>query len=108
MPLLHSLALILHGDQIAEFGRTVEAILLGRNRVKAASIIRLDMDKLAAETVRSGYQLDRLAQATLAKAFRGELAPQDPNDEPASALLERLRAEPGERKMKRRGRSAKS
>jgi type I restriction enzyme S subunit len=23
----------------------------------------------------------------LAKAFRGELAPQDPNDEPASALL---------------------
>ncbi len=29
----------------------------------------------------------------LAKAFRGELVPQDPNDEPASVLLERIRAE---------------
>jgi hypothetical protein len=27
----------------------------------------------------------------LARAFRGELMPQDPNDEPASALLERIR-----------------
>jgi type I restriction enzyme, S subunit len=36
---------------------------------------------------------DRLEQATLAKAFRGELVPQDPNDEPAAALLERIRAE---------------
>lgn len=32
-------------------------------------------------------------QSILAKAFRGELVPQDPNDEPASALLERIRAE---------------
>jgi type I restriction enzyme S subunit len=38
-------------------------------------------------------RLGVLDQATLAKAFRGELVPQDPNDEPASVLLERLRAE---------------
>lgn len=37
--------------------------------------------------------LDRLDQAILAKAFRGELVPQDAADEPASVLLERLRAE---------------
>ncbi|WP_437290100.1 restriction endonuclease subunit S [Sorangium sp. So ce406] len=37
--------------------------------------------------------LGDLSRAILAKAFRGELVPQDPNDEPASALLERLRAE---------------
>jgi hypothetical protein len=37
--------------------------------------------------------IDHLDQAVLAKAFRGELVPQDPNDEPASALLERIRAQ---------------
>jgi type I restriction enzyme S subunit len=35
--------------------------------------------------------LDHLDQSILAKAFRGELVPQDPNDEPASALLARIR-----------------
>jgi type I restriction enzyme S subunit len=37
--------------------------------------------------------LNKLNQSILAKAFRGELVPQDPNDEPASVLLERIRAE---------------
>jgi type I restriction enzyme, S subunit len=36
--------------------------------------------------------VDRLTPALLAKAFRGELVPQDPNDEPASVLLQRIRA----------------
>jgi type I restriction enzyme S subunit len=43
--------------------------------------------------------LDHLDQSILAKAFHGELVPQDPNDEPASALLARIReqrAEQGE------------
>ena len=31
--------------------------------------------------------------AVLAKAFRGESVPQDPNDEPAEKLLERIRKE---------------
>ena len=35
-------------------------------------------------------QCDKLDQATLAKAFRGELVPQAPDDEPASELLERV------------------
>jgi type I restriction enzyme S subunit len=34
-----------------------------------------------------------LRQSLLERAFLGELVPQDPNDEPASVLLERIRAE---------------
>jgi type I restriction enzyme, S subunit len=37
--------------------------------------------------------LERLDRSILAKAFRGELVPQDPNDEPAAVLLDRIRAE---------------
>ena len=36
---------------------------------------------------------DALRQAILKKAFAGQLVPQDPNDEPATILLERIRAE---------------
>ena len=37
-------------------------------------------------------EVEHLTPATLGKAFRGELVPQAPNDEPASMLLERVRA----------------
>jgi len=36
---------------------------------------------------------ERLRQAILKRAFAGRLVPQEPNDEPASVLLERIRAE---------------
>ena len=36
---------------------------------------------------------ERLRQSILKRAFEGRLVPQDPNDEPASVLLERIRAE---------------
>lgn len=43
-------------------------------------------------------------QNILRAAFAGELVPQDPNDEPASALLERIRAERNAQVNKPRGR----
>ena len=38
-------------------------------------------------------RVEQLTPAVLAKAFRGELVPQDPEDEPASVLLERTRVQ---------------
>jgi type I restriction enzyme S subunit len=49
-------------------------------------------DQLEARLNAARKIVDRLTPALLAKAFRGELVPQDPNDEPASVLLERLAA----------------
>lgn len=50
-------------------------------------------DRLEARYQAARTQVDRLTPALLTKAFRGELVPQDPNDEPASVLLERIRAQ---------------
>ena len=49
-------------------------------------------NQLEARLTAARKVVDRLTPALLAKAFRGELVPQDPNDEPASLLLERIRA----------------
>lgn len=38
-------------------------------------------------------QIEALERAILTRAFRGELVPQDPANEPASVLMERIRAE---------------
>ena len=38
-------------------------------------------------------QAETLRRATLMKAFTGQLVPQDPNDEPATILLKRIKAE---------------
>ena len=50
-------------------------------------------DRLEARLALAQTAATRLTPALLAKAFRGELVPQDPNDEPAAELLRRLQAE---------------
>jgi type I restriction enzyme S subunit len=57
-------------------------------------------DRIEARLTAARAQVERLTPATLSKAFRGDLVPQDPNDEPASKLLERLEA-PAQLKSKR-------
>jgi len=72
-----------------------------------AAFIRID--RLASEATSARKLIDRLDQAVLAKAFRGELVPQDPDDEPASVLLDRIRATRGAApKAKRRRKAIRS
>jgi type I restriction enzyme S subunit len=55
---------------------------------------RLSVIDAIEDEVEAGLQrAARLRQAILKRAFEGRLVPQDPSDEPASVLLERIRAE---------------
>lgn len=75
---LRTLPLELPGkEEQAEIVRRVETLFAFADRLEA----RLQTAQTATE---------RLTPALLAKAFRGELVPQDPNEEPACELLKRL------------------
>lgn len=59
-------------------------------------------DEIEARYKKAKEYVDKLSQSILAKAFRGELVPQDPNDEPAEKLLERIKAEKEKEEKKKK------
>lgn len=61
-------------------------------------------DQLEAKVASAKVRIDNLTQSILAKGFRGELVPQDPNDEPASVLLQHILAQRAAQPNMRRGR----
>jgi hypothetical protein len=63
-----------------------EIVLKIKSLFKVADLIQQQYQQTKGAT-------DQLDQSILAEAFRGALVPQDPNDEPASVLLERIRTE---------------
>lgn len=68
------------------------------NRTEQTEIVRrveklfAYADRIEARYHAARARVDKLTPAILAKAFRGELVPQNPDDEPASVLLDRIRA----------------
>lgn len=62
------------------------------------------IDRLASDATSARKLIDHFDQAVLSKAFKGELVPQDSADEPASALLERIRSERAAAPKAKRGR----
>lgn len=61
--------------------------------VRRVEILFAFADRLEARLATARRQVGQLTPSLLAKAFRGELVPQDPADEPASGLLKRLAAQ---------------
>jgi type I restriction enzyme S subunit len=65
-------------------------------------------ERVKGEAYRSQVRLSSLRRSILAAAFSGQLVPQDPDDEPASVLLERIRAERAAAAPTKRTRKAKA
>ncbi|MCB8930265.1 MAG: restriction endonuclease subunit S [Bacteroidia bacterium] len=64
---------------------------------------RLSVCDKIEETIESSLQqAEAMRLSIIKKAFEGKLVPQDPNDEPAEKLLERIRAEKGNGKLEKK------
>ena len=66
------------------------------------SLVASAADLMSGKVATATRRVVTLRQSILRRAFEGHLVPQDPNDEPASAVLERLRAEKEANKSGRR------
>ena len=53
------------------------------------------VDQLEQRPAQARRQVDQLTPSRLARAFAGKLVPQDPSDEPAEKLLERIASQEG-------------
>lgn len=91
-------------SKLKEFSFSVPTIEEQHEIVRRIETAFARIDRLAAEAKRALALLGKLDEAILAKAFRGELVPQDETDEPAEQLLARIRAERAAAPKAKRGR----
>ena len=83
----------LNYDQIRSFILPIPPLPEQQEIVRRVEALFKVADQIEERYKKARAYVDKLTQSILAKAFRGELVPQDPHDEPASALLERIREE---------------
>ena len=77
-------------DHLAQYPVFVPSMREQTEIVRRVDLLFAFADRLEARLQAAQTASTRLTPALLAKAFRGELVPQDPNDEPAAELLKRL------------------
>lgn len=80
-------------SKVKEFRIPLPSLEQQERIVREANSLLQVANRIEARYTTARIQAQRLSPLLLAKAFRGELVPQDPNDEPASALLERITTE---------------
>jgi type I restriction enzyme S subunit len=90
--------------QLKEFTFELPPLSEQHEIVRCVEALFTYADRLEARYSAARARVERLTPALLAKAFCGELVPQDPSDEPASVLLERIRAARVEQPTAKRGR----
>jgi type I restriction enzyme, S subunit len=78
-------------DLLHSYPFFLPSLLEQQEIVRRVEALFAKADRIEAQYKTARQQVDRLTPALLARAFRGELVPQDPNDEPASVLLERVK-----------------
>ncbi|MCY4183398.1 MAG: restriction endonuclease subunit S [Gammaproteobacteria bacterium] len=78
-------------------------------QIVATLDIRLDAMKMLEEEIETNLsRIETLRQSILKQAFSGKLVPQDPSDEPAAALLDRIKAQRAKKPPKPKPRKRKA
>ncbi|WEJ72781.1 restriction endonuclease subunit S [Pseudomonas sp. PSE14] len=96
----------INAKKLADFRFGLPSVEEQKEIVRRVEQLFAFADQLEAKVTSAKGRIDHLTQSILAKAFRGELVPQDPNDEPASVLLERIKAQCAAAPKVKRGRKA--
>ncbi len=87
-------------SQCRNFLFPVPPIAEQREIIRRVDALFAYVDAIETRCLTARVQIDRLPAATLDRAFRGELVPQCPDDEPALLLLKRLQAAQSEPAVK--------
>jgi type I restriction enzyme S subunit len=85
-----------------EFGIAVPPLAEQEEIVRRVDSLFALADQIEARYAKAKMYVEKLTPSLLARAFRGELVHQDPNDEPASALLERIKQNGNTNKFSKR------
>lgn len=83
----------INAKKLAAFAFRLPSIPEQKEIIRRVEALFAYADRIASHLIEAHAQVERLTPATLAKAFRGDLVPQDPSDEPAEALLARIQVE---------------